>query len=86
MNQNVLRLSAQFKTLFSRETGNKIDLVRFGNDGLYARTLLEVGTNSNNPELQILSLQLLRERGLTAPSATAPKNAPGEKKYAGSLR
>jgi hypothetical protein len=94
MDQNEMRLVAHFKVLLSKQTGNKIDLVKFSSDNGYAKQVLEIAIASENEELIVIAMQLMARRGLLPKPAEAPA-APGKEdkkgdgvsdRYIGKLR
>ena len=83
-----MRLIAQFKVLFTKEFGDKVDLIRFAADDAYAKLLLTRASSSNDEALLVITMQLMQARGLMAKSTTEPKEADDKinRKYTGRLR
>lgn len=92
MDQNEMRLIAHLKVLLSKQTGNKIDLVRFSTDNGYAKQVLEIAAASESEELIVVAMQLMERRGLLPKSPSAEPKKEEEKKddvndrYIGKLR
>jgi hypothetical protein len=92
MDQNEIRLIAHFKVLFGKESGQKIDLLRFTGDNGYAKQVLEIAIRSENEELLVVAMDLMQRRGLLAqpkkPAEPAPENKTDDidQKYVGRLR
>ena len=80
MDQNEIRLVAHLKVLSSKQTGNKIDLVRFSSDNGYAKQVLEAAIASDNEELIVVAMQLMERRGLLPKPAAATEQKNEDKK------
>jgi hypothetical protein len=83
-----MRLTAQFKVLFTKEFGDKIDLIRFSNDSAYAKQWLVRASASENETLLVIAMQLMQSRGLITKQEKDLQGA-DEKirdKYTGRLR
>lgn len=75
-----LALLAKLKVL-AKKTGSNIDLVRMSADRAYAELTLKELSDSEDPELVLIVLQLMNQFGMIdAPAAIAK---PEEKKEAG---
>lgn len=88
MDQNEIRLVAHFKVLFAKETGKKIDLIKFTSDNAYAKQVLEIAGASENEQLLVVAMQLMQNRGLL-PKAAGKEDKKVDKidkKYTGGLR
>ena len=70
-----MRLTAQFKVLYTKEFGDKIDLIRFSADRDYAKLLLARASQSNNETLLVIAMQLMQLRGLIAKTEKEPQGA-----------
>lgn len=88
MNQNEMRLSAQFKVLFTREFGDKVELLRFSNDAGYAKQMLARATKSENETLLVIAMRLMQSRGLITKQESKLQSADEKirEKYTGRLR
>jgi hypothetical protein len=93
MDQNEMKLIAHFKVLLSKHSGNKIDLVKFSVDNVYAKQVLEIGAASDNEELIVVAMQLMERRGLLRKATVESEPKKEEKKaddvndrYIGKLR
>jgi hypothetical protein len=72
MDQEMLKLLAQFRILLKKEKGIHVDFERLAGDPAYARELVKAGEDCDNEVLVMLALQLHEKLGLMA----APKPAP----------
>ena len=97
MNNEQIKLIAHLRVLLVKETGEKMDLVKFANDAGYARQILASATATANEDLLVTALRLMQLRGLVA--GAAPERAASEpitsrsieddsdkKRYVGNLR
>jgi hypothetical protein len=64
MDQDMLRMLAQFRILMKREAGLKVDLQRLVDDADYARQTLSAGEDSDSEALVTLALSLRDRLGL----------------------
>lgn len=84
-----LALLAKLKVL-AKKTGSNIDLVRMSADRAYAELTLKELSDSEDPELVLIVLQLMNQFGMIDAPAAAAAAKPEEKKpegrYVGSLR
>jgi hypothetical protein len=64
MDQDMLRMLAQFRILMKREAGLKVDLQRLVDDADYARRTLSAGEDSDSEALVTLALSLRDRLGL----------------------
>lgn len=72
MNQEMLKLLAQFRILLRKEKGVNVDFERLMADQAYARELVKAGEETDNEVLVMLALQLHEKLGLMkVPGAAA---------------
>ena len=64
MEQDMLRMLAQFRILMKREAGLKVDFQRLVDDADYARQTLSAGEDSDSEALVTLALTLRDRLGL----------------------
>ena len=81
MEQDLLKLLAQFRILLKKERTVQLDLERMMSDAGYARQALAQAEDSENETLVMLSLALREKLGfLKAPPAAAPAKPAEEQK------
>ena len=77
MDQEMLKVLAQFRILLKKEKGLAVDFERLMAEPDYARELARAGEDSDNELLVMLALQLHEKLGLM--SVPAPAAAPAAK-------
>lgn len=76
MDNEQIKLIARLRVLLMKETGEKMDLVKFANDAGYARQVLASATATENEELLVTALRLMQLRGWV--TGAAPERAASE--------
>jgi hypothetical protein len=76
MDQEMLKLLAQFRILLKKEKGINVDFERLVDEPAYARELVKAGEDCDNEVLVMLALQLHEKLGLMSAPASTPAPAP----------
>jgi len=82
-----LALLAKLKIL-GRQSGTNVDLIKMSDDRVYAEQTLKLLSNSDDPELVLIVVQLMNQFGIIKSSAGHAKaeEKSGKDRYVGSLR
>lgn len=75
MQQDLLKLLAQFRILMKKERGAHLDLERMMNDAAYSRQALAQAEDSDNEMLVMLSISLREKLGFLKVAAAKPAEA-----------
>jgi hypothetical protein len=97
MDNEQIKLIAHLRVLLVKETGQKVDLVKFVNDADYARQVLASATATANQALLATALRLTQLRGIVPGAAPervtsdpetshSIEDTADKKRYVGNLR
>lgn len=87
LDPTTMALLARLK-IFAKQMGTNIDLVKMSEDMEYAKHTLKALSDSDNPELVLIVINLMNQFGMIKAPPTDPKpdENPIAERYVGALR